>query len=124
MCRWGPQCPACAQSTLHPEPEDSDWEKDWDGNIQKSKREEKQEKEDTLRRKLAAEQCTDNYYPPSPQYRPSYKENPLNIQDRPSHHYKTEEGRRERLELLNNKYNLYYYSDSDSESEHEYTTLV
>ena len=35
------------------------------------------------------------------------------IQDRPSHHYKTEEERRERLEPLNDRYNLDYYSESD-----------
>ena len=92
--------------------------------MEKRKREEKQRKEDELRRKLMIEQCSNDYYPPRPQYRPSYEENPLNIQERSSHHYKTEEGRRERLELLNNKYNLDYYSESDSESEHEYRTLV
>ena len=125
LCTWGPQCPVCVQSSPDPEPDDSDWEdQDWDGDIQKAKREEKQRKEDKLRRKLAAKQCTDNYYPPSPQYRLSYEENPLNIQGRSSHNYKTEQGRRERLELLNDKYNLDYYSESDSESEHEYITLV
>ena len=74
-----------------------------------------------MRRKLITEQCTSNYYPPSPQYKLSYR-----VQDRPSHHYKTEaeEERRERLELLNNKYNLDYYSESDSESEHEHKALV
>ena len=44
------------------------------------------------------------------------------MQDRPSHHYKTEEERRERLELLNDRYNLDYYSEC--ESEHEYETFV
>ena len=66
-----------------------------------------------MKRRLSAEQHTNNYYPPSPQYRPSY-----DIQDRPSHHYKTEEERRKRLELLNERYNLDYFSESDSESEH------
>ena len=80
---------------------------------------EKQKKEDQLKRKLTAEQCINNYYPPSPQYRPSY-----NIQDGPSHHHKTEEERKERLELSNDRYNLEYYSESDTESEHEYETLV
>ena len=83
------------------------------GDIQKAKREEKQKKEDKLRRKLTAEQHMDNYYPPSPQYRLFYKENPFNIQNKPSHHNKTDEGRRERLEHLNDKYNLDYYSGSN-----------
>ena len=56
---------------------------------------------------------------------PTYK-NPLNIQDGPSYHFKikTEEERREGLELLNDRYNSDYYSESDSESEHKYETLV
>ena len=82
--------------------EDSE-EEDWNGDRQKAKEEEKQKREDQLKR---------NYYPPSPQYIPSY-----NIQDRQSHHYKTEEERRERLEFLNDRYNLDYYSEYDSESE-------
>ena len=60
-----------------------------------------------------------NYYPPSPQYIPSY-----DFWDRQAHHYKTEEERRERLEILNDRYNLDYYSESDSKSGHEYETLV
>ena len=127
LCRWGPQCPICAQSTPNLKTEDSDWEEeDWNGDIQKAKEEEKQKKGNKLRRKLIGGQCTDNYYVPGPQYRLSYGENPLNILNGPSCHYKTKaEGEwRERLELLNNKYNLDYYSESDSESEHEYKTLV
>ena len=80
LCRWGPQCSVCAQSDPHPELEGSNWEKDdWNGNIQKGKMEEKQKKEEELRRKLTAEQHTGNYYPPNPQYRLSYKENPINV---------------------------------------------
>ena len=60
-----------------------------------------------------------NYYTLSPQYIPSY-----NVQDRQSCHYRTEEEGRERLELLNDRYNLDYYSESDSESEHEYGTFT
>ena len=95
LCGWEPQCPICAQSALNPKMEDSDWEEeDWNWDRQKGKEGEKQKKEDQLKGKLAAEQHTNNYHPPSPKYRPSY-----NIQDRLSHHYKTEEERRERLEL-------------------------
>ena len=73
-----------------------------------------------MQRKLAAEQHTNNYYPPCLQYRLSY-----DIQDRPSHLYKTEEEEgRERLELLNDRYNLDYCSVSDSESVHEYERFV
>ena len=67
-----------AQSAPHRQPEDSDWEEeDLDGDIQKAKRDEKQEKEDKLRRKVAAEQCTDNCYHPSPQYDCPEKKTPL-----------------------------------------------
>ena len=42
LCRWGPHCSVCTQSAPHQEPEDSNWEEeDWDGDIQKVKREEK-----------------------------------------------------------------------------------
>ena len=91
----------------------------WNGDRQKAKEEEKQKKEDQLRRKLTAKQHTNNYYAPSLQYRPSY-----DIQDRPLHHYRTEEERRERLELLNDKHNLDYYLESDLESEHGYEVFV
>ena len=42
------------------------------------------------------------------------------------HHYKMEKDRNERLGFLNDKYNLDYYSNSDSDfnSKHEYETLV
>ena len=55
-----------------------------------------------------------NYYPSSPKYSPSYE-----FPDRLSHHYKMEKDRNERLEFLNEKYNLDYYSDSDSDSDSE-----
>ena len=62
-----------------------------------------------------------NYYSQMPKYSPFY-----DFPDRLSHNYKTEKDRNERLEFLNDKYNLDYYSDSDSDSnsEHEYETLV
>ena len=56
MCGWGPQCPICVQSASNLKAEDSE-EEDWNGNRQETK------KEDQLER---------NYYPPSPQYSPSY----------------------------------------------------
>ena len=65
------------------------------------------------------DQLEGNYYPPSPQYSPPY-----DFPDRLSHHYKTKEERKERLEFLNDKYNLDYYSDSDSDSEYEHETFV
>ena len=101
LCKWGPQCPICVQSTPNLKTEDSK-EEDWNGDRQNAKEEEKQKKEDQLKR---------NYYPPSPQCKWSY-----DFQDRQSHHYKTEEERRETLELLNVRYKLDYYSESDSES--------
>ena len=82
LCRWGPQCPICAQSAQNLKTEDSDLEEeDWNGDRQKTKEEEKQKNGDQLKRKFAAEQYTNSCYPPSPQYRLSY-----DIQDRPSHH--------------------------------------
>ena len=100
MCRWGLHCPICAKSTPNPKAESSE---DWNGKRQ-----------DQLER---------NYCPQSPQYSPSY-----DIPDRFSQHYKTEEDKKGRLEFLNDKYNLDYYSssdfDSESESEHKYETLV
>ena len=98
--RWGLHCSICAKSTPNPKAGSSE---DWNGNRQ-----------DQLQR---------NYYPQSPQYSTSY-----DILDRFSEYYKTEEGREERLEFLNDKYNLdYYFSsdfDSESESEHKYETLM
>ena len=98
----------CAVHAKH-ETEDSE-EEDWNGDRQKAKVGEKQKKEDQLKR---------NYYSPHPQYIPSY-----HFQARQSHPHKTEEERRERLELLNVRYNKDYYSESDSESEHECEKLV
>ena len=49
--RWGPPCPFCAQSALHPSPVESDWsEEDWDGEIQKKKREKKRKEEEMRQR--------------------------------------------------------------------------
>ena len=102
LYRWGPQCPVCAQSTPNPKQKGFQLgEKRLGWRHTEGKKGRKAKKEDKMRIKLTAEQCTDNYYPLSPQYKPSYKETPLNIQVRPSHHYKTEEGRKERLEVLN-----------------------
>ena len=64
-----------------------------------------------------------NYYPQIPQYSPSY-----DIPDRFSQQLKLEREWNERMEQLNDKFNLYYYScsesDSESESEHKYETLI
>ena len=91
ICRWGLHYPICAKSTPNPKAERSE---DWNS-----------ERQDQLER---------NCYPQSPQYSPSY-----DIPDKFSQHYKTEEDRKERLEFLNDKYNLDYYSNSDSDSESE-----
>ena len=95
---WGLHCPICTKSTPNPMAESSE---DWNGSRQ-----------DQLER---------NCCHPRSHYSPSY-----NILDRLSQHYKTENDRKERMEFLNDKYNLDYYSssDSDSESEHKYETLV
>ena len=64
-----------------------------------------------------------NYYPQSPQCSPSY-----DILDRFSQQLKLEREWNERIEQLNDKYNLDYYSssesESESESEHKYETLI
>ena len=98
MCRWGLHCPICAKSIPNPKTESSE---DWNSKRQ-----------DQLQR---------NYYPQSPQYSPSY-----DIPDHFSEHHKIEEDRKERLEFLKDRYNLNYYSssDSDSESKHKYETLI
>ena len=62
MCGWGPHCPICAKSTPNPKAESSEG---WNSN-----------RHNQLER---------NYYPPCPQYSPSYE-----ILDRLSQHYKTE----------------------------------
>ena len=99
MCRWGRHCLIYTESAPNPKAESSE---DCNGKRQ-----------DQLQR---------NYYPQSPQYSPSY-----DITDRFSQHYKTED-RKERLEFLNDKENLDYYSssgsNSESELEHEYETLI
>ena len=60
---------------------------------------------------------------PKPQYSPSYE-----IPDRFSQQYKLENEWNARMEHLNDKYNLYYYSSSESgsesESKHKYETLI
>ena len=100
MCRWGLHCPIGAKSTPNPKTESSE-----DCNCKR---------QDQLER---------NYYPQSPHYSPSY-----DTLCRFSQHYKTEEDRKERLKFLNDKYNLDYYSSSDSkyksESEHKYKTVI
>ena len=90
MCRWGLHCPICAKSTPNPRQSSEDCNGKRQDQLQKN-------------------------YPQSPQYSPSY-----DILDRFSEHYKTEEDRKERLEFLNDKYNLDYYSSSDSDLELEH----
>ena len=85
ILRWGPHCPICTKSTPFTRAESSE---DWNGKRQ--------------------DQLQGNYYPQSPQYSPPY-----GIPDRFSEHYKTEDWK-ERLIFLNDKYNLDYYSSSDS----------
>ena len=55
-----------------------------------------------------------SYYPQSPWYSAAY-----GIPDRFSQQYKLEKEWNERMECLNNKYNLDYYSSSESDSESE-----
>ena len=64
-------------------------EEDWNGNRQRNRKEDQSER---------------NYYPTSWQYSPSY-----DSPDILSNYYKMEKDRNERLEFLNDKYNLAYY---------------
>ena len=100
MCGWGLYCPICTKSTLKPK----------EGSFRRLEWQETRH----LQR---------NYYPQSPQYSPSY-----DILDRFSQQYKLEKEWNERMEHLNDKYNLHYYSSSDSylesELEHKYETLI
>ena len=63
-----------------------------------------------------------NYYPQGPQCSPSY-----DIPDRFTQQLKLEKEWNEKMEHLNDKYNLDYYSSSESDSkpelEHEYETF-
>ena len=99
-CRWGPHCPLCTKSTPNQKAENT---KDWNG-----KRQDNQQR---------------NYYPQSPIYPPAY-----DIPDMFSQQQKLEREWNEKMEWLNDKYNLDYYSssepDSESESEHKYETLI
>ena len=99
-CKWELHWPICTKSTQNPKAGSS---KDWNGK-----------EGDNLQR---------NYYPQSPWYSPSY-----DIPDRFSQQYKSEKEWNERMEHLNDKYNLDYYSSSESEfeyeSEHKYKTLI
>ena len=80
---WGPSCQWCAQSTSHPE---QNWSKDdWDGEIQKAKQKEMQRREEELKQELTAEEhgASATYYPPSPQYKAAYEEDPPIMRDLP-----------------------------------------
>ena len=72
--------PALPIATIHPEPVDLDWSKE-DWVAKKKERREKQKEEEIMKQKLSAEECRakpiTTYYPPSPQYIPSYEEEPL-----------------------------------------------
>ena len=64
-----------------------------------------------------------NHYPQSPRHPPAY-----DIPHRFSQQNKLEKEWNERMEHLNKKYNIDYYSssesDSDFEPEHKYETLI
>ena len=97
-CRWGPHCPICTKSTPNQKAESIEG---WNG-----------ERQDNQQR---------NYYPQSLQYSPAYE-----IPDRFSQQYKLEMEWNERMECLKDKYNLDYYSssESNSESQHKYETII
>ena len=103
LCGWGPQCPICVKSTLNLKTEDSE-EEEWNGDWQKAKEEEKWKKEDQLKR---------NYYP---QVRNTYHTTMSMVDDHATTEQRKKE--RERLEFLNDRYNLDYYSECYSESEY------
>ena len=77
------------------------------------------------KKELAAEEhgASAAYYPPNPQYKPAYEEDPPIMRDlppEPTHeghldHHKIEEEKRQMLELLKEESNFDYYSDSDSD---------
>ena len=98
MC--GPHCTICLQAAPKKET-DFDWEEN------SNRREERKPKIN-----VATETQDTDYYPPSPKY--------ISAQEQ------EEEERGRRLEYLNDKYRLDYYSlsESDFKSDHEYVTLV
>ena len=72
--RWGPPCPFCAQSAPHPSSKESDWSnEDWNGDRQRVREDKKeQQKKEEEKNKVP-----NDYYPASPVYDPTYKQDPL-----------------------------------------------
>ena len=113
-----------------------DWsEEDWDREIQKAKQKEKQRKEELKQFDSRGTQGNCSLLPPSPQYKPVCEEEPPTLmRELPpepykgghSDHNRTEEEKRKMLELLNEEFDLDYYSelDSDSDTDYGYQTLV
>ena len=128
--RWGPLCPFCAQSALHPSPVKSDWsDEDLDGEIQKKKWEKQRKEEEMRQGQEEKEEILDSgYYPPEPMYVSHHEEQPPMLvnnlvlasedprdmqQDKSIN--KTEEDRRVIMSILDDERDVDYYSDSDSD---------
>ena len=74
--RGGAPYPFCDQSAPHPSPVNSDFsEEDWNGEISKGKRIEKQRKEKEMFQRQAEEKkvLSSNYNPPEPMYIPNHE---------------------------------------------------
>ena len=103
------------------------------GTEKRQSKKEMQIKEERLKQELAAEEHGESavYYPPSPWYKPTYEADPPIMKDLPpeltqeghSDHNKIGEEKRQMLELLKEKSDLDYYSDSDSDMDCRYQTL-
>ena len=118
---------------------ESEWsEENWDGEIQKKKME-KQRKEEEMRlgQEEKGEILDSSYYPPEPMYVSNYEEQPSTLvsnlvpsledsrdtqQDKSNN--KTEEERKVIMLLLDDKRDIDYYTDSDSESDCEYQSYM
>ena len=113
-CSWGPHCPICKNDEEHKE--------DWDGDEQREQP--RMCPQNTQQPQMQNAQC------PQPQN----NQNPqsFDIPNRYAEQIKLRKEWEERIERLNEKYNLDYYlgseSDTDSKSdyryEHKYETLI
>ena len=109
-CSWGLHCPICKNEEEH--------EEDWDGNRQKEQ----------------PRMCPQNTQHPQsqntqhPQPQNSQHPQSFDVPDRYYEQIRLRKDWEEKIESLNKKYNLDYYSSleskSDFELEHTYETLI
>ena len=103
-CSWGPHCPICKNG--------EEYKEDWDSNRQREQ----------------PRMCPQNTECPQPQN--TQHPQSFNVPDRYFEQIRLRREWEEKIEHLNEKYNLGYYSSSESDSnskpdlEHKYETFV